>query len=61
VLDAPFSYEAGNCATCMGHLESGEVTMRVNNALDDDEVADGYVLTCQSVPVTPDVAVIYEY
>jgi ferredoxin-NADP reductase len=60
-LKPPFSCEAGNCATCMAHLQAGEVKMRVNNALDDDEVADGYVLTCQSVPVTPDVAVIYEY
>lgn len=60
-LKPPFSCEAGNCATCMGHLEAGEVKMRVNNALDDDEVADGYVLTCQGVPVTSDVTVIYEY
>jgi ferredoxin-NADP reductase len=60
-LKPPFSCEAGNCATCMGHLEAGEVKMRVNNALDDDEVADGYVLTCQGVPVTPDVTVVYEY
>jgi ferredoxin-NADP reductase len=60
-LKPPFSCEAGNCATCMGHLEAGEVKMRVNNALDDDEVADGYVLTCQSVPATPDVTVVYEY
>jgi ferredoxin-NADP reductase len=60
-LKPPFSCEAGNCATCMGHLEAGEVKMRVNNALDDDEVTDGYVLTCQSVPVTADVTVVYEY
>jgi ferredoxin-NADP reductase len=60
-LKPPFSCEAGNCATCMGHLEAGEVKMRVNNALDDDEVTDGYVLTCQGVPVTPDVTVVYEY
>jgi ferredoxin-NADP reductase len=60
-LRPPFSCEAGNCATCMGHLEAGEVKMRANNALDDDEVADGYVLTCQSVPATSDVTVVYEY
>src|SRR5215472_16273689 len=60
-LKPPFSCEAGNCATCMGLVEAGEVKMRANNALDDDEVADGYVLTCQSVPVTPDVTVFYEY
>ena len=34
--------------------------MRSNNALDDDEVADGWVLTCQSEPVTPNVTVVYE-
>jgi hypothetical protein len=34
--------------------------MRANNALDDDEVADGWVLTCQSEPVTPQVTVVYE-
>lgn len=34
--------------------------MRVNNALDDDEVAEGWVLTCQGEPVTPHVTVEYE-
>jgi hypothetical protein len=34
--------------------------MRNNEALTDDEVAEGWVLTCQAVPVTPDVEVVYE-
>jgi len=59
-LDPPFSCEAGNCATCIGHLTEGEVKMRANNALDDDEVDEGWVLTCQSEPVTPNVTVVYE-
>jgi ferredoxin-NADP reductase len=59
-LSPPFSCEAGNCATCIGRVTAGEVKMRVNNALDDDEIADGWVLTCQSDPVTPDVTVTYE-
>lgn len=59
-LSPPFSCEAGNCATCIGQVTAGEVKMRINNALDDDEVADGWVLTCQSDPVTPDVTVVYE-
>jgi ferredoxin-NADP reductase len=59
-LDPPFSCEAGNCATCMARVTEGEVKMRTNNALDDDEVAEGWVLTCQSEPVTPNVTVIYE-
>jgi ferredoxin-NADP reductase len=59
-LDPPFSCEAGNCATCIGRVTAGEVKMRLNNVLEDDEIAEGYVLTCQSDPVTPDVTVVYE-
>jgi len=59
-LYPPFNCEAGNCATCMGRLTEGKVTMRVNDALTDDEVEEGYVLTCQSVPETPSVTVVYE-
>jgi 3-ketosteroid 9alpha-monooxygenase subunit B len=56
----PFSCEAGNCATCMARLVEGQVTMRANNALTDEELAEGWVLTCQSVPITPAVRVVYE-
>jgi ferredoxin-NADP reductase len=56
----PFSCEAGNCATCIAHVTEGEIKMRVNNALDDDEIAEGWVLTCQSEPVTQDVTVVYD-
>lgn len=59
-LTPPFSCEAGNCATCMAKLTEGKATMRVNDALLDDEVAEGYVLTCQAVPDTPSVTVDYE-
>lgn len=56
----PFSCESGDCATCMARLTNGAAKMRVNNALDPDEVSDGYVLTCQAEPTTPDVTVVYE-
>ncbi|MGC9542146.1 2Fe-2S iron-sulfur cluster-binding protein [Streptomyces sp. UG1] len=56
----PFSCESGDCATCMARLTDGEAKMRVNNALEPDEMADGYVLTCQAEPTTPDVTVVYE-
>jgi ferredoxin len=59
-LDPPFNCEAGNCGTCMARLTEGHATMRVNDALEDDEVADGYILTCQGVPDTPCVTVHYE-
>jgi ferredoxin-NADP reductase len=59
-LSPPFSCEAGNCATCIAQVTEGEAKMRVNNALDDDEIAEGWVLTCQGEPVTPHVTVVYE-
>ncbi|GAB2659215.1 2Fe-2S iron-sulfur cluster-binding protein [Nocardia goodfellowii] len=59
-LTPPFSCEQGNCATCMGRLTEGTATMAVNDALTEDEVADGYVLTCQAVPDGPAVTVRYE-
>ncbi len=59
-LQPPYSCEAGNCGTCMARLTEGHATMRVNDALEDDEVAEGYILTCQGVPDTDSVTVVYE-
>ena len=59
-LQPPFNCEAGNCGTCMARLEEGHATMRVNDALEEDEVDEGYILTCQGVPDTASVTVRYE-
>ena len=59
-MSPPYSCESGSCATCMAKLVNGTVKMHVNDVLTDDEVADGWVLTCQSVPTAPSVHVIYE-
>ncbi|HEY7053604.1 MAG TPA: ferredoxin--NADP reductase [Mycobacterium sp.] len=59
-LSPPFSCEAGNCGTCIAKLTEGEVTMRNNDVLEPDEIADGYILTCQGVPDTDSVTVVYE-
>ena len=58
-LSPPFSCEAGNCATCMAFLQEGSVTMRANEALEPDEVEEGFILTCQSVP-DGDIVVDYD-
>jgi len=60
-LTPPSSCEAGECATCMGRLLSGTAKMQANNALTDDEVAEGWILTCQAVPDPPGVRVRYGY
>ena len=59
-LRPPSSCEAGNCATCMAHLDAGTVTMRANNALSEDDLAEGWILTCQSIPTSTDVVVDYD-
>ena len=59
-LPAPFACKAGVCATCRAKVTSGKVEMAARYGLTDDEVAAGYVLTCQSVPVGDGVAVDYD-
>jgi ferredoxin len=59
-LRPPFSCESGNCATCMAFLKEGTVTMRANNALTPEEVEEGWILTCQSLPSGDTVTVEYE-
>jgi ring-1,2-phenylacetyl-CoA epoxidase subunit PaaE len=49
-LPAPFACKAGVCATCRARVVSGEVEMAARYGLTDEEIAAGYVLTCQSVP-----------
>lgn len=59
-LSAPSSCEVGSCGTCMARLTDGSVRMLNNDALTDEEVADGWVLTCQSMPTSRTVKVVYE-
>jgi ring-1,2-phenylacetyl-CoA epoxidase subunit PaaE len=58
--DVPFACRGGVCATCRARVVGGEVEMVRNFALEDDEVARGYVLTCQSYPRSDGVEVDYD-
>ncbi|KMW60270.1 Phenylacetate-CoA oxygenase/reductase, PaaK subunit [Candidatus Rhodobacter oscarellae] len=59
-MDAPFACKAGVCSTCRAKLIEGEVEMIANHALEDYEVRAGYILTCQSVPLTDTVVLDYD-
>lgn len=59
-MDAPHACKAGVCSTCMCRVVEGEVDMVTNHALEDYEVEKGYVLSCQSYPITAKVVVDYE-
>ncbi|MFY0646357.1 2Fe-2S iron-sulfur cluster-binding protein [Sulfitobacter geojensis] len=58
--DAPFACKAGVCSTCMCKVVEGEVEMISNHALEDYEVERGYVLSCQSYPLTDKLIVDYD-
>ncbi len=59
-VDAPYACKGAVCATCRGKVIEGKVTMRKNFALTEQEVADGFILTCQSHPATAVVKVDYD-
>jgi ferredoxin len=59
-LSPPSSCETGSCGTCMARISDGSARMNNNDALEDDEVAEGWVLTCQALPTSRRVRVIYE-
>ncbi len=59
-LDVPYSCRSGVCATCRAKVMQGQVRMDRNFALQADEVAAGYVLTCQAHPLTEQVVVSFD-
>ena len=59
-IELPYSCKGGVCSTCRCRLLEGEVDMDVNFALEDYEVARGFILACQSYPVTDKVIVTFD-
>lgn len=59
-LRVPYSCEIGACGTCIAHIVEGDARMVNNEVLDEDEIADGWVLTCQSLPTSRTVRLVYE-
>ncbi len=60
-VNPPYSCLAGACSTCAAKVTKGGVKMDVCYALDEDEVADGVILTCQSHPTSPTVEIDFEF
>lgn len=58
--DMPYACKGGVCSSCRAKLLAGEVTMDTNYALEPEEIAKGYILTCQSHPVSDVVAVDFD-
>jgi len=58
--DLPYACKGGVCCTCKAKLIEGTVDMEVNYGLEKDELENGYILTCQSVPTSPSVVISYD-
>ena len=58
--DLPFACKGGVCCTCKAKIIEGSARMDVNYALEQDEVAAGYILTCQSHPTSPKLIVSFD-
>ncbi|MDH4072725.1 MAG: 2Fe-2S iron-sulfur cluster-binding protein [Gammaproteobacteria bacterium] len=59
-IELPYSCKGGVCATCRTHLRDGEVRMAANYGLEPWEIEDGFVLACQSLPVSDSVTIDYD-
>ncbi len=59
-LSPPFSCLGGACATCIARITEGSATMVENSVLSEEEIAQGYILTCQAIPTSPHVTLVYE-
>ena len=59
-IDAPYSCQGGICSTCLAKINKGSVEMDNNQILTDDEVEDGYILTCQARLTSSVVEISYD-
>jgi 3-ketosteroid 9alpha-monooxygenase subunit B len=58
-LDPPYSCRQGICGACACQLTGGEVAMAHNEVLEAEDLAEGYILACQAVALTPEVSITY--
>ncbi|MBV67911.1 MAG: hypothetical protein CMG26_06105 [Candidatus Marinimicrobia bacterium] len=59
-IDAPYSCQGGICSACLALLTVGSVEMDNNQILTDDEIKDGYILSCQARPTSDKIEINYD-
>ncbi len=59
-LDSPYSCQGGVCSSCLAKVTEGKAVMVKNNILSDEEVNEGFILTCQAHPTTPKIAIDFD-
>ena len=59
-IDAPYSCQGGVCSSCIARLTEGKAEMVKNQILTDGEIEEGFILTCQSHPLSSKITVDYD-
>ena len=59
-IDAPHSCLGGVCSTCIARVKSGKTEMNENQILTEEEIAEGFILTCQAYPKSPFIEIDYD-
>lgn len=59
-VDAPYSCQGGVCSSCLGKVTEGNAVMTKNSILTEDEVNNGFILTCQAHPTTPKISIDFD-
>ena len=59
-LDAPYSCQGGVCSSCIAKVTEGKAVMSKNSILTDDELEEGFILTCQAHPTTPKITIDFD-
>lgn len=59
-LDAPYSCQGGICSSCLARVTQGKATMEKNTILNEDEIQEGLILTCQAHPLTDTITIDYD-
>lgn len=59
-IDAPFSCMSGVCSSCRAKLLEGEVSMDEAHSLTEEEIAEGFILTCQAKPASKKIVISFD-
>lgn len=59
-IDVPYSCQGGICSSCMARITEGKAEMSKNQILTEEEIEEGFILTCQAHPTTPSLKVDYD-
>ena len=59
-IDVPYSCQGGVCSSCIARIKKGKIEMKTNQILTDEEINEGLILTCQSIPKSNNVIIDFD-